>query len=238
MRLLKLFIAILLLPMCVALTLSGLQLAQALALRPGTFAGTPTVAFCVGYALWLVIFVALPKPIRTYVLGHELTHALWALFMGARVSDLRVGKSGGQVRTSKSNWAIVLAPYFFPFYAMLFIALFYLVNAFWSLADYGWVLFFLIGLGWSFHVTFTLMTLVTVSQPDVQSQGVVFSAVVIYLMNMLFIVGTAACLSHDVRLADVAGGVGKNWVFCYGWTLDKLWLFWHCAASWLHQKHT
>ena len=237
MRLLKLFIAVVLLPMCAAITLSALHLAQVLTQFPGRWSATPNTAFCVGYGLWLLVFVLLPKPVRTYVLGHELTHALWALLMGARVSGLRVGKSGGQVRTSKSNWAIVLAPYFFPFYAMLFIGLFFLINTFWSLADYGWVLFFLIGLGWSFHVTFTLMTLLTVSQPDVRSQGVLFSVVVIYLMNLLFIVVTAALLSSEVRLTEAAGGFWNNSLICYGWTLDKLVLFWHSAASWLLPKH-
>jgi hypothetical protein len=237
MRLFKMFLGILLLPMCAAMTLTALHLARALALPAGSAAGTPTIAFCVGYALWLMVFVLLPQPIRTYVLGHELTHALWALLMGARVSGLRVGKSGGQVRTSKSNWAIVLAPYFFPFYAMLFIGLFFLVNVFWSMADYGWVLFFLVGLGWSFHVTFTLMTLLTVSQPDVQSQGVVFSVVVIYLMNLLFIVITAGLLSREARLAALAAQFWNDCGVCYGWTLDKLALFWHSAASWLLPNH-
>ena len=51
---------------------------------------------------------------------------LLALLLDAkRGGGLKVSKTGGQVKTSKTNWFITLAPYFFPFYAMLFIGLFF-----------------------------------------------------------------------------------------------------------------
>jgi hypothetical protein len=173
---------------------------------------------------------------RTYVLGHELTHALWALLMGARVSGLKVRKTGGQVRTSKINWFIALAPYFFPFYAMLFIAGFFLVHAVWSLTPYLWVLFLLVGLGWSFHVTFTLMVLFTVSQPDVRSQGVMFAAVIIYLMNLLAMTVTATMLSQSLTFAMLGRSVAHNLAVSYGWTLDKCGALWEYAWASLRTR--
>jgi hypothetical protein len=151
--------------------------------------------------------------------------------MGARVGGLKVKKTGGQVRTSKTNWLITLAPYFFPFYAMLFIALFFIAHAIWNLDRYMWVLFFLVGLGWSFHVTFTLMMLLTVKQPDVQSQGALFSAVVIYCMNLLTIVVTIAALSRSVTFAALAQSLAGTLVVAYGWSLDKLAGSWHYASA-------
>ncbi len=230
MRWVKLFMAVLLLPACVAATLTAAQIGRAL------IAGSQTssaVAFGAGYLLWLAVFAVLPKPMRTYVLGHELTHALWALLMGARVSGLKVRKSGGQVRTSKTNWAIALAPYFFPFYAVLFMAGFFLAHAIWDLSRYTWVLFFLVGLGWSFHVTFTLMILLTVRQPDVQSQGVLFSAVVIFLMNLLTMTLTATALSRTVTFAMLGKSLAASLAASYGWTLDKFVALWkYVAAAW------
>jgi len=223
-RALKLAIASLLLPMCVAASLTAVQTGHVL------LAGSQVssaVAFATGYALWLVVFALLPKPMRTYVLGHELTHALWALLMGARVSGLKVRKSGGQVRTSKTNWFITLAPYFFPFYVVLFMAAFFLAHAIWNLTAHMWVLFFLVGLGWSFHVTFTLMILLTIRQPDVQSQGVLFSVVVIYLMNLLTMTVTATALSPALHFGPLAKSVGLSFLACYGWTLDKLGGLWN-----------
>ena len=77
------------------------------------------VAVIAGLVAQLAVWKFLPLPVRAYVLGHELTHALWGLLFGARVSKLRVGTSGGSVTLSKSNVWITLAPYFFPFYTVV-----------------------------------------------------------------------------------------------------------------------
>ena len=139
-------------------------------------------------------------------------------------------KSGGQVRTSKTNWAITLAPYFFPFYVMLFMAGFFIAHAIWDLTTHFWILFFLVGLGWSFHVTFTIMVLLTVSQPDVKSEGALFSAVVIYLMNLLVMAVTATLLSQSLTFTKLAQAFGDNLPASYVWTLDK------CAALWEYTR--
>jgi hypothetical protein len=234
MRFLKLLIGVLLLPACGALTMTAWRLAMQLSFAPRALDNSALWAFVAGYALWLAVFAFLPKPMRTYVLGHELTHAVWALMMGARVGGLKVKKTGGQVRTSKTNWFIALAPYFFPFYAMLFIAIFFVAHAIWNLAAYLWVLFLLVGFGWSFHVTFTLMMLLTVKQPDVQSQGVVFSAVVIYCMNLLLMALTTVALSRMATFAALAGSLGGDLGAAYGWTLDKLAALWHYVATFVN----
>lgn len=235
MRGLKRFIAVLLLPAGAALTVTGWRVARLLA-DPAVTGGSPVaLAFWVGYGLWFAVFLLLPRTSRTYVLGHELTHALWALLMGARVSGLRVRKSGGQVMTSKTNWVIVLAPYFFPFYAVLFLAGYFLVNIFWPLDQWLWVLFFLVGLGWSFHVTFTLVTLMEVDQPDVQSQGWLFSLVVIYGMNLVVMALAAVALSDRVTLAGLAQLTGADLRTAYGWTLDKSVALWQYARALLRR---
>jgi hypothetical protein len=139
------------------------------------------------------------------------------------------------VRTSKVNWFIALAPYFFPFYAMLFIGLFFIAHAIWNLSAYLWVLFFFVGLGWSFHVTFTLMMLLTVKQPDIESQGVLFSVVVIYCMNLLTMALTVAALSRSVTFAALAQSLAGDLVAAYGWTLDKLVILWHGAWAFVNR---
>lgn len=229
-KLLKFAIGMLLLPACFALTLSAWQVARQLAFGLRAHSRLIGFAFWGGYLLWLAIFVLLPRTTRTYVLGHELTHALWALMMGARVSGLRVSKSGGQVRTSKTNWVITLAPYFFPFYAMLFIVGFFIGHQLWGFERQMWLLFFLVGVGWSFHVTFTLFTLFTTNQPDVQSQGWLFSMVVIFCMNLLTILLTITLLSPQVSFAGMLSTVGQDLGLVYGWTLDKLGALWHRLA--------
>ena len=227
MRWFKLFIAALLLPVCVAATFTAAEVGHSL------LAGSQmssALAFGTGYALWLLVFAFLPKPMRTYVLGHELTHALWALLMGARVSGLKVRKTGGQVRTSKTNWFITLAPYFFPFYAVIFIAGFFIAHAIWNLSAHMGVLFFLVGLGWSFHVTFTLMILLSVQQPDVKSQGILFSAVAIYLMNLLTMTITGTALSSALTCRALGHSFVAHCAVSYGWTLDNIGALWNYIA--------
>ena len=232
-RWLKFIIAILLLPATAGITSVAWHACHILLAGANA---VPALAFGAGYLFWLLIFIFLPTPVRTYVLGHELTHAIWALLMGARVSGLSVRKSGGQVRTSKTNWAITLAPYFFPFYAVLFMAGFFIAHAIWNLTAHFWVLFFLVGLGWSFHVTFTIMVLLTVSQPDVKSQGALFSAVVIYLMNLMTMLVTAALLSQSLAFAALAQLFSDKLPASYVWTLDNCSVLWDYARALWSQR--
>lgn len=221
----------LLIPSCVGLTMSIWKLGVQLTGGPQSLATPLWLSFCIGYVVWLAVFAFLPQPMRTYVLGHELTHAFWAVLMGARVSKLKVGKNGGSVQTNKTNWVIMLAPYFFPFYAMVFIALFYLLNVFWPLRSYMALLFFFVGLGWSFHVTFTLMMLFNTRQPDIQSQGTLFSLAIIYCMNILVTSVTAVLLAPQLGLFAFLKTVGNNLLTAYVWTVDKTVILWHHVFS-------
>lgn len=181
---LKLVAGILLLPCCVAITITFLRQLDILGRGDGLLNDWRLPFFAMGFAIWLVVFYYLPKPTRVYVFGHELTHALWAKMMGAKVGSLRVGKNSGSVSVSKTNFLITLSPYFFPFYCVLFGVVFLAGDFFWGWFRYIRILCFLLGLGWCFHLTFTITTLAS-RQSDVTQNGKVFSGVVIYWMNVL-----------------------------------------------------
>lgn len=183
-RFLKFLAGLGLLPFGVAATQALWDLLQTL--QPASLHTLPLSAWglLVGFALWLVVFFAMPRPVRSYVLAHELTHALWGWVMGARVSRLKVGARGGSVALSKTNFLIALAPYFFPLYTMLIIAGYYLLILFVDLRTYEPFWLGLVGLTWGFHLTFTITTLMT-HQPDIKEHGRVFSYAVIYLFNIL-----------------------------------------------------
>ena len=76
----KFIIAVLLLPVC-----AGAARALWLVLRAGYGADTVWIPLLAGAACWMVIFLLLPKPMWIYVLGHELTHALWTWLFGGAV---------------------------------------------------------------------------------------------------------------------------------------------------------
>ena len=160
-------------------------------------------------ACWLV----LSHPIRTYVLGHELTHALWGLLFGAIPSKLKVGVRGGSVRLSKSNFIITLAPYFFPFYTFVVILVALLVYVFVRPLPWLPLWMFLIGFTWAFHILFTLSTL-TLAQPDVQTFGRGFSWAFIYLANVALVLGWLASTT-PLTFADLAGDLVTRVVSAY-----------------------
>ncbi len=61
----------------------------------------------------------LPKPMRVYVFGHELTHAIWTWLFGGRVKRFKATSTGGHVVDHEEQFLITLAPYFFPLYVVL-----------------------------------------------------------------------------------------------------------------------
>lgn len=213
---LKFFVALLLLPVAVS---QAMALVRILAACGG--ADLVWVPLLAGAACWFVIFLMLPKPMWIYVLGHELTHALWALLFGGRVKKLKVSSAGGHVVVTKNNFLIVLAPYFFPLYAALVVLVFLLGNLIWDWRP--WLLWFHLALGaaYAFHVTLTGHVL-RQEQSDIISQGWLFSAVIIFL-------GNAGLLLLGIPL--ITGKVGLGRVFLWWWADFKTILSW--LRGWL-----
>lgn len=175
---LKTIIAMLLLPICAGAIGT---LVRVLRLTGGAEAFW--VAVLGGAACWLAVFLLLPKPMLIYVFGHELTHALWTWLFGGRVKKFKASAKGGHVVISKSNFLIVLAPYFFPLYVVLLVGVFVLGHI-----VFGWNRFMplfhlLVGAAYSFHITLTWHILQT-RQSDITSQGYLFSGVIIFLGNI------------------------------------------------------
>ena len=215
-------IGLMMLPLCWAFSRIVFFLLQAV---PAESSGWTDWAIPLGFMVSVAGFFLLPRPFRTYVLAHELTHAVWGLLLGAKVGKMKVGKNGGHVMLSKSNFLISLAPYFFPFYTGLVIALWYLVGVFWDVSAFESWWLGVVGLTWGFHVTFTVFML-SQTQPDVQENGRLFSYVIIYLANLvavalwMILIGEPTFRSAWALLrpevAQVYGWVGA--VVLVGWS--------------------
>ena len=168
------------------------------------WAGEEFWFFSLGAVLWLIAFLGLPRPIVLYVFGHELTHALWVLLMGGHVSRFRVGREGGHVVTNRNNFWIALAPYFFPLYSILAIAIYGALSLFLNMQPYGRLLYAIIGATWAFHLTFTCW-MIPKNQTDLSDQGTLFSLVVTYLMNLLLL--SVMLILASPQISFVAFGV-------------------------------
>ena len=216
MRGLKFVMALLLLPSCVAVTLALADLLGHLRLEAQ---GAPWSAnlrgLAIGFFLWVVLYMAMPRPTRAYILGHELTHLLWAWLLGIRASDLRITARGGSVQVERNHFLVTLAPYFFPLYTLLVILIRYAVNVFHDTSVYEPFWLGCVGLTWSFHLTFTLSALKE-NQPDIRQEGRLFSYTIIYLFNVL---GIALWISLVTRLSleSLVNALGAAHLVVWEW---------------------
>ncbi len=188
-----------------------------------------SIALAGGMAAFALCWMSVPHPVKTYVLGHELTHALWGLLFGAVPSRLRVSASGGSVNLTKSNMLITLAPYFFPFYTFIVVVAALVTSAFVRPLPWLPLWMFAVGFTWAFHVLFTLETLAQ-RQPDVKLYGRVFSWVFIFLANVALVLVFLAAVTplsfaqlggflvH--RVLDAYAGVGSAAAAAVKWIVS------------------
>lgn len=191
---LRLVIGFLLIPACWGM---GRVLCRAIVIGVKSQAAYSVETFSLlgGMVAFAFCWMAISKPMKTYVLGHELTHALWGLLFGAHPHDIKVTAFGGSVKLSKTNFLITLAPYFFPFYTFVVIVAALITYAFTRPLPFMPLWMFLVGFTWAFHALFTLQTL-TERQPDIKVYGRVFSWVFIFLANIALILVFIASTSE------------------------------------------
>lgn len=142
--------------------------------------------FSLGVAFWLLILVIMPKPMRIYIFGHEITHALCVWLMGGRVERIHISSDGGHVIADKINTLIALAPYFIPIYSVLALLVYGVAGIFTDMSPWLDLLLFVLGATWAFHITFTCW-MIPKGQTDLEYGGQFFSLVVIYLANLILL---------------------------------------------------
>ena len=226
---LRMLLGVALLPMCWGVVRAFCDSVVAAAGESGGITAE-SIALLGGMLAFALCWMSVPHPVKTYVLGHELTHAIWGLLFGAVPSRLRVSESGGSVNLTKSNMLITLAPYFFPFYTFVVVIAAIVTYAFVRPLPWLPLWMFMVGFTWAFHVLFTIETL-SQRQPDVKLYGRVFSWVFIFLANVaLVLVFLAAVTSLSFaqlggflvhRVLDAYVGVGMAAVAAFKWVVSK-----------------
>lgn len=182
--------------------------------------------FCVGIVLWGIMFFSRLLQnffLYLYVLGHELTHAVFILLSFGTIKEIHVSSEGGYVLTNKTGLLIALSPYFVPFWSVVSLLVF-LVLSYFSLIS-GFSVFFLIMLGftWGFHLLWTLW-MIPKDQPDLRENGILFSLLFVYLVNLVIIIGLLS-FSEALDFKE----------FASGWMLSCRQVFWALSdlASWV-----
>ena len=148
------------------------------------FVSKEPLAFLAGYTVWTILFLVLPPSNKIYVLGHELTHAIWGRLTGSKVGRMKVGEDGGYVMLSNPGIFTTLAPYFVPFYTVVVLLLRLVVGLFADMRPYTVWWMALLGATYGFHVTYTVRSLAE-RQPDIREFGRVASYAIILIANLL-----------------------------------------------------
>ena len=159
------------------------------------FLSPGVLCLAAGFLLFLVLWIFRIAPLRLYVLGHELTHALCGLFFGAVPTNLKVGLTGGSVTLTKDNVLITLSPYVFPFWTAVVGLLALIVRVFVTPLPFTGAWLFAVGFTLALHMCFTLRAILQ-EQPDLQAYGYVFSYVFIWILNVAGVITWIVCTSE------------------------------------------
>lgn len=169
--------------------------------------------FVIGVMLmvgWFVTGLGRKHFLYMYVLGHELTHALFVVICRGRVTGFHANSEGGYITTDKSNLFIALSPYFVPLWTLVGLAVFWGLRVSKHLPPHGEeALFLFVGFTWTFHLLWTLWMIVR-DQPDLQEQGNFFSLAFIYLANLLVLI-VMLCAASGSEYFTWAG-FGRGWL--------------------------
>ncbi|MFH1824911.1 MAG: M50 family metallopeptidase [Candidatus Firestonebacteria bacterium] len=198
MRLFRFIIGIILIPVAIILTIGFIK----------SFAFLQEVkhsevVFLSGFLSYLILHFLFYKPIFMHVMAHEFTHAIWAIIFGGKVKSLNISEDGGNITVDKTNFLIILAPYFFPFYTVLVILLYFIVDK--RFIDF--VIFF-IGFTLSFHLALTLFSMKE-RQKDLKEVGVFFSLSFIYCVNLLIMAIIFSVISPQFYILNFFNEIWK-----------------------------
>lgn len=158
--------------------------------------------FALGAFSWLVVFLLITRPVKSYILAHELTHLLAAWLTGVPAGQLTFHRNGGSVEVARTTLWISLAPYFIPFYSLLILGVHVLAQLWWDPARWVFALPFLLGFSWSYHLCFTLYSL-SQTQSDIRPYGPLGAYPIIAAVNLLILCLTISAVNAHPFASDL-----------------------------------
>lgn len=231
-RWVKFYAALVLLPVVWVLTKTFFGALAWDAIEHGVWNHPPFRLFVLGAGAFLIVFMVVPLPVRLYVFGHEITHALWVLLSGGRIGGMRIDEDGGYVLSDRVNTWIALAPYFFPFYSAVLLFAFGIAGLWTDPAPLVDTLCFGLGFTWGYHIAYTCW-MIPKGQSDLEYGGFFFSLIVIYIANLLllavFLVAASPRLSTGLFLHELL----HNAIDFSHWLVGVLREAWRMMESWI-----
>ena len=187
-------------------------------------AGNQYIPFWIGILCYIVFQIILYKPMKTYVFGHELSHAIAGILSGAKIKKFNIGEKSGSVALTKDNIWITLAPYFFPIYTFAIMIIYISLGWFTNIKQFYGYFLFLVGFSIAFHIALTIYIL-SIEQPDLRIYGTFFSYVVIFAVNIaVFTLLAALIFPGKINVKDISlqicGNIADAYKFIYTGVLE------------------
>lgn len=198
--------AFLMLPFCFVTIITMTQISGQKGALNSLWYSTEFICFLAGVGSmvsWFLGGVFNKGLLYLYVLGHEVTHAVFVYACGGRVSGIHFSTEGGYVMTNKSNILIALSPYFVPFWSIVLLLLQMLGALFWEIPAGDFVLFGTLGFTWTFHIIWTVW-MIPKDQPDLREHGTFFSLMIIILANLILLSVMICATSPKIMLSGFA----------------------------------
>lgn len=159
------------------------------------------LAFLIGTTVYLAWHVMVIKPMKLYLFGHELMHAVATWLSGGQVKAFKVSAGGGNVAGTKSNLFIAIAPYLVPVYSVVAALAYVVAGWFWDVQPYATWFYGVLGSTLAFHWAFT-GEFVKIRQPDLVESGRLLSLVLIYWVNLSTVALAVALVTPPMRVWD------------------------------------
>lgn len=221
LRPLYFFVGLALMPLVVGVAAAICDIAPSALASANSVVSREAIAFIAGFTACLLLFIILPPASRTYVLGHELTHAAWGLLTAQKIGRMKIGRDSGYVELSNPGVFTTLAPYFVPFYVVVILLLRLIAGFFIDMAPYATWWIGAIGFAYGFHVIYTVKT-ISEHQTDITMYGNVFALTLVALLNLL-ILGYGLAFLMDVGIAELHSALIERAAWSYSGT-------WHAIA--------
>lgn len=215
---LRFILSLSLLPVCYASGRSFIEAVISISKHSGN--NDSWAYFLYGFAAYIVFQALFFKPIRTYVFGHELTHAIAGIISGGSVKSFKVRKSGGSVTLTKTNLFVTLAPYFVPIYTLFFVIAYWLLKQVLKTNVHYSYFLFIFGFTAALHLSLTAFA-ISQGQSDLKRYGEFYSLILIFILNCIILDLILAMFFPVKPLDFVRGAIGHSvsaYVFIHEFT--------------------
>jgi len=156
------------------------------------------VVSILGFFAFIIFYLVVGPPVKSYIIEHELTHIIFAILSGIKVKKVSL-KNNAHVTIEKVNLLIALSPYSLPLYTIIILSIYKFIAVFYNSSLLSLIFYFIASTSLSFHVVSTIHYL-KLDQPDLKRYGYFSSLVFIFIWSVVIMALLLAYMFEKVEL--------------------------------------